>query len=314
MGKLYTKGTTVVDEIWATPRYDILENGGSAFKSTMQINKSTSPSVAGTLLDAARMNNIENGIDALDTLLAFISPGFIGENGGQLLYVGAAAYSVLPGSVLVNGALLSWSSNIARTGLSLTANTLYYVYLYSNSGTPAVEESTTAPAWDTTLAYWKKTGDATRRCIGFIEASAANTMRKFLNTVNGRNSEFLYTDGDTTGRVPVAAGNATGAWTSFTLSPLVPVHATHMYSVIKQVNASSGDDGIVGISPVDLGASVGNQGTNTVRARGSAANASVFFGANWNAISVSQTYYYRLQIVSGTPTVNIEINGARIVR
>jgi len=74
MGKLYTKGSTVVDEIWTTPRYDILENGGGAFKSTMQINKSTSPSVAGTLLDAARMNNIENGIDALDTLLAGLAP------------------------------------------------------------------------------------------------------------------------------------------------------------------------------------------------------------------------------------------------
>src|SRR5689334_9301976 len=50
-----------------------------------------------------------------------VAPGYLQENSAQLLYVGAQAYSVLPGSADVNGSLLTWASNIARTGLTLTA-------------------------------------------------------------------------------------------------------------------------------------------------------------------------------------------------
>lgn len=68
MAKLYTKGTTVVDEVLSgAERYDIKENAGTAFKSNMQIVLATGVSVAGTAINAARLNNIENGIDAVDT-------------------------------------------------------------------------------------------------------------------------------------------------------------------------------------------------------------------------------------------------------
>jgi hypothetical protein len=79
MAKLYTKGSTVVDEIWASPRYDIKENNGTAFKSTMQIVESTSPGTAGTVLNAARMNNIETGLDDLDSKVAVIEAGTSGS-------------------------------------------------------------------------------------------------------------------------------------------------------------------------------------------------------------------------------------------
>lgn len=247
---------------------------------------------------------------------ADLFPGYIRENSAQLLYVGAAAYSVLPGAAIVNGVVLSWGSNIARTSLSLSANTLYYVYLYSNSGTAAVEESTTVPVWDSALNYYKKTGDASRRCIGWIETNASPAIRNFICVASGRNLEIIYTDGASNDKLVVSGGSSTAAWASFTLAPFVPAHATHVYALMKIVGTTLGDDGVVSLSAIDLGAGVAaNVGSyNYVRSRASAANANVFFGSNFAAIATSQTMYYRLYIVSGTPTVNIEAHGARIIR
>lgn len=71
MGKIYTKGSTAVDEILAGAElYNILESGGGAFKSNMQINLATSVTQAGTGLTAARWNNVETGIDGLDSKVA----------------------------------------------------------------------------------------------------------------------------------------------------------------------------------------------------------------------------------------------------
>lgn len=250
-----------------------------------------------------------------DTLYEPI-PGYIQENCAKLVYDSANGYHVEPGSANVNGTLLVWESNITRASLTISANTLYYVYLYSNSGTPALEESTTVPVWDSALNYYKKTNDATRRCIGFIEGSgAANTMRKFQNINLGRISEIIYVDGDITGRVPISGGTVTTAWTSFSLAPLVPAHATHCSLLMKIIGATLGDEGIIGLSPIDLGSGVvANLSPNFVRGRASAAGANVFFGSTWNAIETSQTYYYRLLINAGTPTVEIQVHGARFVR
>jgi hypothetical protein len=59
--------TTWVDEVLAADaRYDILEDGGGAFKADMRIELATAVSVAGTAVTAARMNNIETGLATLD--------------------------------------------------------------------------------------------------------------------------------------------------------------------------------------------------------------------------------------------------------
>jgi hypothetical protein len=255
------------------------------------------------------------------TLLAYfrvtpINPGYIQENSAQLLYVGAQAYSVLPGSADVNGTVITWGSNIARTGLTLTANTLYYVYLYSNSGTPAVEESTTVPVWDSALNYFKKTGDATRRCIGFIEASATNTIRNFLTVAVGRYLELYYNDGVVNlDRTLVNAQTSPTNWTSFSLAPYAPAHATHVNMLVKMIGITLGDDGIIGVNPTDLGSSVApNSSINFWRGRASAAAANVFFGSAWLPMVTPQTYYYKTQAISGTPSAEVDILGARILR
>lgn len=70
MPKQYTKNTWQNEILAGAERYDIKEDGGAAFKSDMQILLSTSVSQAASSFDAERMNNIENGIDLLDTSLS----------------------------------------------------------------------------------------------------------------------------------------------------------------------------------------------------------------------------------------------------
>lgn len=70
MPKIYTKGVWVDELLAGAERYDIKTDSGTAIESNVQVELVTSVTTAGTSLDAARMNNIEEGIDALDTIIA----------------------------------------------------------------------------------------------------------------------------------------------------------------------------------------------------------------------------------------------------
>jgi hypothetical protein len=75
MPKLYTKNTWVDETLAGAELYNIADNGGTPINSNVQINLATSVAVAGTEVNASRMNNIENGIDGLDSKLAHIADG-----------------------------------------------------------------------------------------------------------------------------------------------------------------------------------------------------------------------------------------------
>lgn len=69
MSKDYTPGSWD-DEVLAGPtRYDIKEDGGEPIHEDVQISLATDVAVAGTGLSAALMNNIEAGVDSLDSFL-----------------------------------------------------------------------------------------------------------------------------------------------------------------------------------------------------------------------------------------------------
>ncbi len=70
MGKLYTPGTWTDEILAGAERYDILNSSGSTLYEDVQINLATPVAVAGTEQSAALMNNIEDGLDALDTKVA----------------------------------------------------------------------------------------------------------------------------------------------------------------------------------------------------------------------------------------------------
>ena len=67
MTKLFTKDTIVDEVLTEDARYNILEDGGTTFKSDMQIVLSTPVATPGTSVDADILNNLEDGVDAIDT-------------------------------------------------------------------------------------------------------------------------------------------------------------------------------------------------------------------------------------------------------
>ena len=72
MTKLFTKDTVIDEVLSEDPRYDILEDDGTPYKSGMQINLASPVSVAGTSINADLLNNLEDGLDAVDSLLSSI--------------------------------------------------------------------------------------------------------------------------------------------------------------------------------------------------------------------------------------------------
>ena len=69
MAKLYTK-TVWNDEVLAgAERFDINDNGGTPIEENVEIELVTAVVTAGTPLNAENLNNIEEGIDAIDDRL-----------------------------------------------------------------------------------------------------------------------------------------------------------------------------------------------------------------------------------------------------
>lgn len=245
--------------------------------------------------------------------------GYIKDLSANIVWDSVSAYHVEPGIADVNGCLLSWTSNISRTGLtSLTSDSTYYIYLYDNSGTPAVEESTTVPTWDSVLNYFKKTGDGSRRCIGWLVIDDSNhDIRKFDSKVRGRSIEITYTDGkdSTNAKRAVNDGTASSSWQSFSLAPYVPANmATHGYLSPKIKYYTASNDTAIGISPVTL-PDIATQAPYCVRDTNDTSQATTFFGSQWLPIVESQTSYYRLRHFVGSDSkAVIEIHGARAKR
>ena len=255
---------------------------------------------------------------ALGLKWAAASGGTTLPEGAKMVYVGASAYDVEIGSGWnVNGTTLSWVADINVTGLSLSNDTLYYVYLYdSGSGVAAVEESTTAPTWNSTYFYWQKTADASRRCLGYISAEGSGNVREFLCTVLNNSVEFHFVN---LASVPVVVNGTTttGSWTSFSLDPFVPAHATDWFVMASMEYGAANNDAVFGINPKDGGALLGSGGLYTVRNANPRSGSRTFFGRSWLPIDVDVTpaaSHHRMQQVIGTNTGYAYAYGARMRR
>lgn len=67
MAKLYTKKTWVDEVLAGDERFDIKTNAGAAIEENVQIELLTTVTTPGTPLNADNLQNIEDGIDAIDT-------------------------------------------------------------------------------------------------------------------------------------------------------------------------------------------------------------------------------------------------------
>jgi hypothetical protein len=104
--------------------------------------------------------------------------------GLEVTYVSATALDVAPGSAYVPGLnkVVELPLGASLTGLTLTANTFYYLYLFESAGVGQVELVTTTPD-DPYLANARTKGGGTpsenHRLIKTLRASATNTLLRW---------------------------------------------------------------------------------------------------------------------------------------
>lgn len=241
------------------------------------------------------------------------------EYGARIVWDAVDGYHVEPGGRGVNGEGLIWAANISRSSLVLIASTLYYVYLYNNSGTPAVEESTTVPVWNSTYRYWQKTGSADRRLVGTLYVNSSTEIQHFVTVLRGSALEYYYLSTSSQGtQSPPFEVITAGASTTFAAIsiPMIPANAaTHWYCAGKINFPADGNDAILGLAPIDLDiySLLGGSAMFTIRtAIGGGTNKRLFTGRAWLPLQTSQTYYYAIQNITGSCTAYIECHGYSI--
>lgn len=111
-----------------------------------------------------------------------LPPGYI--DGLKMVWVSGTALTVTSGAAYIPGSskVLRAASDIAKTGLSLSASSGYYVYFYDNTGTPDIDISTTPPAAPYNGTARTKTGDSSRRLLGYVNTDIGSTIINFLQT------------------------------------------------------------------------------------------------------------------------------------
>lgn len=110
---------------------------------------------------------------------------------------------------------------ITKAGLSLTASTLYHVFLLLSGATPDFEIVTTAPAAAYSGTARAKTGDASRRYIGSIRTMGSGAIAKFTHDPAAGAITYLE-DINTVPFALVAGGTATTP-TTISCSAVVPI-------------------------------------------------------------------------------------------
>lgn len=177
--------------------------------------------------------------------------------GLKLSYTSGTAFSVSSGAAYVQSLArrLDSPSTLSKSGLSLSANAFYHVYLFQNGGLPDVEADTAAP----TAAYFggarSKTGDTSRRYLGSFKTNASGQILPFQCDTQGI---FWYSvQPSTNGLRPISNGKATSRST-IALSSGLPATATH--AVVQVVNSDSSifvnlgnpsqpSGGVIGVAP-----------------------------------------------------------------
>jgi hypothetical protein len=149
-----------------------------------------------------------------------VGKGYI--SGFQMKWVSGTALTLTSGAAYIEGtgSVLFSDSDIAKTGLSLAANTWYHVYPFDNAGTPDFILSTTAPATPYNGTARSMTGDSGKRYVGSVKTDASGNIRSFK--ISG--SHYMYRDNGVDGtpfNLILNNGMAT-AKTTVSLASLVP--------------------------------------------------------------------------------------------
>ena len=194
----------------------------------------------------------------------------VGIYGLKMIRVSDTAMTVSTGfTSLSDGTVINVSTAIAKTSLSLTANTWYHVYLYLNSGTPDIEIVTTAPASPYYGTARAKTGDTSRRYVGSVLSGATNKLTYWLH--NTQTGLIAYTqEQDRTPYRVIEDGKAITE-TNVSCSAVVPITSQLITIKLSNVDTTdilyignsedgvtlAGDAGIYGINPLNYPVVIG---------------------------------------------------------
>jgi hypothetical protein len=96
-------------------------------------------------------------------------------NGNQVYFPDGTSYTI-PSAGLASGSVNGGCHLNGTASSTLAANTLYYVYLWENSGSPVLDFSTTGHATDSSTGIEIKSGDNTRVLVGMVYPQAGPTV------------------------------------------------------------------------------------------------------------------------------------------
>lgn len=171
---------------------------------------------------AAHQNDRGDEITAIETWLL---AGWLGTvrttiDGLKLAWDSATSITVGVGACFAeNGDFIDVSSALTLSSLSLSASTMYHVYVYLNSGTPAAEVVTTAPtAWKGTA--YSKTGDTSRRYVGSVLTDGSSNVYEFRH--NAANNLMMYYVALNAAPFRVLSGGTATSTTSVSVSGAAP--------------------------------------------------------------------------------------------
>lgn len=162
---------------------------------------------------------------------AAIPAGYI--DGLKMVWNSATSLSVTSGAAYIPslGYVLPSPSALTLSGLTLTASTWYHIYLYLNSGTPAIECVTTAPAAPYNGTARTKTGDTSRRYIGSVLTDASGNIVNFKHY----RDVIRYLSGSF---IVVGSGTATSPTTVSCSSFVPPTGVSFYFRAIADSSAS----------------------------------------------------------------------------
>jgi len=136
------------------------------------------------------------------------------------------------------GRVLAVTTAITKSSLSLSNNTTYHLYLYSNSGTPDVEVVTTAPAAAYSGKARSKTGDTARRYLGSVRTNGSGAVRDFVHA----GDSILYRENVTASPYRVLGPGAATSWTAIALTAVVPPTAKAVTAGVQVFGGTVGTD------------------------------------------------------------------------
>lgn len=223
--------------------------------TNLAVELSTSDTIAKTSVGLGNVDNTSDVNKPVSTpqqtaLDALIPTGYI--DGLKMVWVSGTALTVTSGAAYVPSLskVLRASSDIAKTGLSLTASTWYHVYLYSNAGTPDIELSTTTPAAAYSGTARTKTGDTSRRYVGSVRSNPSSLLHKFNHEESAGIVTYLVTVN--TASLTLLSGGVSTSDVTVSAAGAAPITSRSAICLLE--NAGSG--GVTLIGNADVGSPV----------------------------------------------------------